>query len=344
MKYLITGGCGFLGSNIANELLKSNLDNSLVIYDNLSRDGSLANLKWLEKIGKFKFINGDVSNKKEITKCIKDFKPDFIFHLAGQVAMTKSIENPELDFNTNALGTFYILNAARIFSPSSRIIYSSTNKVYGDLERYNYSENTTRYICNERKNGFTEMEALSFHSPYGSSKGCGDQYMLDFNRIYGLKTLVFRHSSIYGDRQFATYDQGWVGWFISQGISQLKNKKTKEFTISGSGKQVRDLLHSKDAINLYLKSCKNFDKIYGHAYNIGGGVSNSCSIIELLEIIEKELNIELNYRKINQRISDQKVFIADINKITSKINWKPTISKYEGIKKMILWQLKNSSK
>jgi len=341
MKYLITGGCGFLGSNIAYELLSSNEDNSVIIFDNLSRDGSLLNLNWLKKKGKFIFISGDVSNKKDITECIKKYSPDFIFHLAGQVAMTKSIKDPELDFNTNALGTFYLLNAARIFSPSSKIIYSSTNKVYGDLATYKYSENTTRYICNERKNGFSEIEPLNFHSPYGSSKGCGDQYMLDFNRIYGLKTLVFRHSSIYGDRQFSTFDQGWVGWFISQGINQLKNKEKKEFTISGSGKQVRDLLYSKDAIDLYLKSCKYFDQIYGYAYNIGGGVENSCSIIELLEIIEKELNIKLNYKKINERISDQKVFIADINQITSKINWKPTTSKIEGIKKMISWQLQN---
>lgn len=341
MKYLITGGCGFLGSNIAFKLISNNEENLVVIYDNLSRHGSSANLKWLEKKGNLIFINGDVSDKEAITNCIKDYTPDYIFHLAGQVAMTTSIKDPELDFNTNALGTFYLLNAARLFSNSSRIIYSSTNKVYGDLESYEYSENSLRYICNDRKNGFTEQEPLNFHSPYGSSKGCGDQYMLDFNRIYGLKTLVFRHSSIYGDRQFATFDQGWVGWFISQAIHQLKSKANNDLTISGSGKQVRDLLYSKDAIDLYLKACKDFDKIYGQAYNIGGGIENSCSLLELFDIIEKELEVKLEYRKIEERISDQKVFIADIGKITSKINWKPTTSKTEGIKKMISWQLQN---
>lgn len=341
MKYLITGGCGFLGSNIVNELMSNNEEKSVIIFDNLSREGSISNLKWLEKKGNFTFINGDISNIDDITKCIKDHLPDFIFHLAGQVAMTTSIEDPELDFNTNALGTFYLLNAAKKYSPSSKIIYSSTNKVYGDLKNYKYSENSSRYLCIDRMNGFNETERLNFHSPYGNSKGCGDQYMLDFNRIYGLKTLVFRHSSIYGYRQFATFDQGWVGWFISQGINQLKNRDSKQFTISGNGKQVRDLLHSKDAIELYLRSCKYFDKIYGHAYNIGGGIENSCSILELIRIIEKELNIKLKYKKIEERISDQKVFIADNRKISSKINWKPTTSKIDGIKQMISWQLQN---
>ena len=341
MKYLITGGCGFLGSNIVFKLISNKEKNTVIIYDNLSREGSLTNLKWLEKKGNFIFINGDISDKEAINKCIKEHTPDYIFHFAGQVAMTTSIKNPELDFNTNAFGTFNLLNAARLFSPSSRIIYSSTNKVYGDLESYEYSETSLRYICNERKNGFTEHEPLNFHSPYGSSKGCGDQYMLDFNRIYGLKTLVFRHSSIYGDRQFATFDQGWVGWFISQAIHQLKSKVHNDLTISGSGKQVRDLLYSKDAIDLYLKACKDFDKIYGQAYNIGGGIENSCSLLELFDIIEEELEVKLQYRKIGERISDQKVFVADIGKITSKLNWKPTTSKTEGIKKMISWQLQN---
>lgn len=335
MKYLITGGCGFLGSNIASALIAKG--HELVIFDNLSRLGSHQNLKWLKSQGNFEFVYGDIRNINDVELVIKDQLPDVIYHLAGQVAMTTSILNPRLDFEVNVCGTFNILNSVRLFSPNSTIIYSSTNKVYGDLLQYKYIETDKRYICIDKPEGFDERVNLDFHSPYGTSKGSADQYMLDFHRIYGLKTVVFRHSSMYGGRQFATYDQGWVGWFTLKAL-EIKNKKLeKPFTISGNGKQVRDLLFASDCVDLYLLASENIEKISGHAFNIGGGIENSFSILELFTFFEEELNISMKYLKLTSRESDQLVFVANSKKIKSLIPWTPKISKEEGIKEVINW-------
>jgi len=229
MKYLITGGCGFLGSNLASEVLRR--DEELIIFDNLYRIGSFSNLEWLKTQRDFKFIHGDIRNREDIENLIRQEKPDVIFHLAGQVAMTTSIQNPRLDFEVNALGTFNLLDSVRKFSPESIVVYSSTNKVYGDLEWVNYGETETRYIAPEFPNGFPENMPLEFHSPYGCSKGSADQYMLDFYRIFGIKTVVFRHSSMYGGRQYSTYDQGWIGWFCLKAVETKKGILKEPFTI-----------------------------------------------------------------------------------------------------------------
>lgn len=334
MKYLITGGCGFLGSNIAERLIKEGHD--LCIYDNLSRQGSEKNYEWLKSVGNFEFYNYDVKSINNIEYVIKKFQPNVIFHLAGQVAMTTSIQNPRLDFETNILGSFNVLETVRAYCPSCAIIYSSTNKVYGDLEWVSYKETNTRYIANGFENGFPENIQLEFHSPYGVSKGSADQYMLDYSRIFGLKTAVFRHSSMYGGRQFSTSDQGWIGWFCEQAILQKENAEHK-FTISGNGKQVRDLLYSEDMVSLYLSASDNINKLSGQAFNIGGGIQNSYSLIELLDFIGSELHINLGFTKISKRESDQKVFIADYSKINKLINWEPIINKETGVRKMIDW-------
>ena len=211
MKYLITGGCGFLGSNLASEVLKRG--EKLIIVDNLSRIGSADNLIWLKKQGDFRFIHADIRNANDVTRVISEVKPDVIFHLAGQVAMTTSISDPRMDFEINALGTLNVLEAVRQHVPEAIVIYSSTNKVYGDLEWVKYEEIDTRYITPYYPKGFDENTPLDFRSPYGCSKGAADQYMLDYARMFDLRTVVFRHSSMYGGRQFATYDQGWIGWF-----------------------------------------------------------------------------------------------------------------------------------
>lgn len=334
MKYLITGGCGFLGSNIAAELLMQGAD--LTIFDSLYRYGSSINLDWLREQGQFKFIHGDIRNVNDVEQTIKLIKPDVIFHLAGQVAMTTSIADPRLDFDVNAGGSFNLLNAVRMYSPNSTIVYSSTNKVYGDLEQFTYEETDLRYKCLEMPNGFDEFINLDFHSPYGASKGSADQYMLDFSRMYGLKTVVLRHSSMFGGRQFATEDQGWVGWFIKKGI-EIRQKNKIDFTVSGNGKQVRDLLFSDDCVSLYLNAASKIEKINGQAFNIGGGIENSCSILELFQFIEEKLEIEMRYKKIDRRESDQKVFVADIEKIKKQIDWKPKVNKIEGLEKMLDW-------
>ncbi len=335
MKYLITGGCGFLGSNIASEILKQG--DTLVIFDSLYRFGSHKNLEWLKTQGQFEFIHGDIRNTNDVERTIKLHQPDVIYHLAGQVAMTTSIADPRMDFEVNAGGSFNLLNAVRLYSPESTIIYSSTNKVYGDLEQFQYEETESRYKCTDKPNGFDETVNLDFHSPYGTSKGSADQYMLDFARIYGLKTVVFRHSSMFGGRQFATIDQGWLGWFTSNAI-EIKNNQLKEpFTISGNGKQVRDLLYASDCVALYLAAAKKIDDVKGLAFNIGGGIENSSSLLELFSFLEQELAIKMDYIQLPPRESDQRVFVADIAKAKNLIGWQPNVTKEEGIKKMIAW-------
>lgn len=338
MKYLITGGCGFLGSNIASELLSEKQD--VYIIDNLSRVGSDKNLSWLREQGSFRFAKLNTWNFQAVSNFIKEVQPNIIFHLAGQVAMTTSIANPRLDFETNTLGTFNVLESVRQFAPHCGVIYSSTNKVYGDLEQYTYIEKETRYICEQYPNGFDEKITLDFHSPYGCSKGAADQYMLDYSRIFGLKTAVFRHSSMYGSRQFGTFDQGWISWFCQQAVNTVKDPATR-FTISGNGKQVRDVLHADDMVALYLSAAKHINEIKGQAFNIGGGMQNSLSLLELFAFLEKELNIKLHYTQLPPRESDQKIFVADIAKASHLLNWTPKVDKESGIRRMLKW-VKNS--
>ncbi|MDA9364729.1 NAD-dependent epimerase/dehydratase family protein [Flavobacteriaceae bacterium] len=335
MKYLITGGCGFIGSNLAEEVLKRGEE--LVVFDNLFRFGSSSNLEWLKEKGDFKYYPFDIRNLNDIETVIKIEQPDVVFHLAGQVAMTTSISNPRLDFEINAIGTFNLLDSIRKYAPNAIVLYSSTNKVYGDFEELTFEENGTRYICKEYANGFDESLPLNFHSPYGCSKGAADQYLLDFNRIYGTKTVVFRHSSMYGGNQHATIDQGWIGWFCEKAIAIKNNLDKEKFTISGSGKQVRDLLHAQDVVSLYFNAIENIEKIKGNAFNIGGGIENSASLLELFKFLEKELNIRMEYQQLPARESDQLVFVANLSKVQKMLSWTPKVKKEDGLLKMIEW-------
>jgi CDP-paratose 2-epimerase len=334
MKYLVTGGCGFLGSNIASSLLLQG--HELIIFDNLSRFGSYQNLEWLRQQGIFEFIHGDIRNSNDVESLVCLSKPDVIYHLAGQVAMTTSIADPRKDFQVNTLGSFNLLDAVRLHSPGTTLVYSSTNKVYGDLEQFKYREAETRYECIEKPNGFDETVSLDFHSPYGVSKGSADQYMLDFSRIYGLKTIVFRHSSMFGGRQFATYDQGWVGWFASQ-VKLQQREPSARFTVSGNGKQVRDILHARDCIDLYLMAPQFSDIMYGQAFNVGGGIERSMSIIELLDKLGQIAGITVRHDFVEARISDQRVFVADSTKLKKLIGWTPKVSIDDGLTEALNW-------
>lgn len=335
MKILITGGAGFLGSNLAADAMLTGHD--VTVFDNLSRMGSRENLPWLQSTGSFAFVHGDVRSRNDIFSVINNCSPDVIFHLAGQVAMTTSISNPILDFEVNTVGTLNLLESVRICSPHTLVIYSSTNKVYGDLDQYSYHEEKTRFSCVEKPLGFDEKTDLSFQSPYGCSKGAADQYMLDYARIFGLKTVVLRHSSMYGGRQFATFDQGWIGWFCQQAIDSRLSSSGNKFTISGSGKQVRDVLHSEDMKELYKSMIDNVDKVSGQAFNIGGGIENSLSLLELFAMLEKELDTTLLYDPQSPRVSDQLFFVADTSKVTSLTGWRPKITAQEGISAMVRW-------
>lgn len=335
MNILITGGCGFLGSNLAAHGIKNGYD--VTIFDNLSRVGSEKNLKWLQSLGKVTHIHGDVRNKNDIETIIKENNFDACFHLAGQVAMTTSLDNPFKDFEINTMGTVNILDSLRKYSQETVLFYSSTNKVYGDLEQYHYEETESRYICKEYPNGFDENISLDFRSPYGCSKGAADQYILDYHRNFGLNTAVFRHSSMYGSRQFATYDQGWIGWFCEKAIEKYRNPQGTPFTISGNGKQVRDILHAQDMINLYYTALEKSDNVIGEAYNIGGSMSQSLSLLELFDLLDDILGINMEYVQIPIRANDQKVFVADITKIHNKTGWIPKVKTEEGIRNMVEW-------
>jgi len=341
MRLLITGGCGFLGSNLAVEVLKR--EEELIILDNLSRKGSVGNLAWLEGQGNFRFIHADIRNSNDVTRVISEVKPDVVFHLAGQVAMTTSIVDPRLDFEINAFGTLNVLEAVRLYASDTIVIYSSTNKVYGDLEWVMYEETETRYVAPDYPDGFDESIPLDFHSPYGCSKGTADQYMLDYARMFGIKTVVFRHSSMYGGRQYATYDQGWIGWFCQKALEMKYNTLKEPFTISGNGKQVRDVLHAEDIKRLYFAAVEHIDKAKGQIFNIGGGMENSLSLLELFEFLEKELDVKLAYANIPWRKSDQKVFVADIDKAKQSVGWRTDIDKNSGVRMMLDWLTDNFS-
>lgn len=335
MKFLITGGCGFVGSNLAAEVLKRGEE--LYVFDNLFRNGTEKNLNWLKTQGEFTHIHGDIRNNNDVENAVKNIKPDVIFHLAGQVAMTTSIENPRLDFEINTMGTHNLLEAVRRYSPNTIITYSSTNKVYGDFEDLEYEETKTRYKLKAYPQGFDEKTGLDFHSPYGCSKGAADQYLLDYHRMFELNTVVFRHSSMYGGHQYATFDQGWIGWFCQKAIETKLGFIKEPFTISGNGKQVRDVLYADDIVRCYFAAMDNIEKTKGQVFNIGGGIENSLSLLELFELLEKKLNIKLYYTKIPWRESDQKVFVANNEKVTEFTGWKPMVSKEVGIERMLSW-------
>jgi len=335
MNYLITGGCGFVGSNIAAHLLDHG--ETVTVFDNLGRLGAAENLAWLRTLGHVQFVYGDTRNQNDVAQLFASTKPNVIFHLAGQVAMTTSMQDPRKDFETNVLGSINLLENVRQRCPEATVVYSSSNKVYGELTGVRLREEALRYVAPDHPDGLDETIGLDFQTPYGCSKGATDQYMLDFARCYGLNTVVFRHSTIYGGRQFATYDQGWVGWFCQQALQTKAAPTRRPFTISGDGKQVRDLLFVEDAIACYLAAANRIDQARGNAFNIGGGMANSCSLLELFAILETEVGVKLQYERLPWRHSDQRFYVANNNKAENTLGWRPAVSKTCGIQSTIEW-------
>lgn len=344
MKILITGGCGFLGSNIAASYLEEGAE--VVVIDALLRKGGEDNLSWLRgkaSPGQFTHHQIDLANDEAVEDVFRQKGPvDYVCHLGGQVAMTTSLSDPRRDFRTNALGTFNLLEAVRRYSPDALFAYSSTNKVYGDLAHLAYGENATRYMVPGHPNGFDETLSLDFASPYGCSKGAADQYVRDWHRNFGLKTVVFRHSSIYGGRQFATFDQGWIGWFCTQAVAQRRaidaNQAPQPFTIAGTGKQVRDVLHAEDLIRLYRSAWTERGQVAGEIFNIGGGLANSLSLLELFSLLANKLGMdELVFERTPRRKSDQDYFVANIEKAARILKWTPQVGSSDGIDLMLKW-------
>jgi CDP-paratose 2-epimerase len=336
MKHLIIGGAGFIGTNLAISLLSQK--QQVTILDSLCRAGSQKNLNFLmQNFPKIKFIKADITTDQDtLNKLVSD--TDRIYHLAAQVAVTTSVENPRDDFYVNALGTLNVLEAMRLFAPKkTSLIYASTNKVYGDLQKHQIIEKENRYDF-KKISGVAESQNLDFHSPYGCSKGCADQYVRDYSRIYGLNTVVFRQSCIYGPHQFGIEDQGWVAWFI---IALLTGKK---INIYGDGKQVRDILFVTDLVNAYTLALDNIKKTRGEIFNIGGGIDSSISVYyEFRPILEKLLGKKISAKFLPWRPGDQKIYISDISKVKKIINWQPTINPTQGIEKLFVWVKDNIS-
>ena len=332
MVYLVTGGCGFVGSALAAELLRRGA--SVLVFDNLSRIGGTQNLEWLRSLGAVEFSYGDTRNVSDVAEVFRGRDIGCVFHLAGQVAMTTSLREPRKDFETNVVGTINILEAVRSRSPEATVVYASSNKVYGELSGLPLEETQSRYTPTGSGPGVGEDAPLDFRTPYGCSKGAADQYVLEYARSFSLRTVVFRHSTIYGGRQFSTFDQGWIGWFCQQALATVR-EPAHEFTVNGDGKQVRDLLHVTDAIRCYLTAHEHIQGVTGQAFNIGGGIENSMSVLELLEELSARLKVVLNVRHLPWRTDDQRYFVADITKAARLLGWAPTVSKQEGLEEVI---------
>jgi CDP-paratose 2-epimerase len=333
--YLVTGGAGFIGSNFVHSLLERG--ESVTIYDNLSRAGAPKNLVWLEhKFGKdsFRLIVGDIRDADLLAASAQHV--DVIAHLAGQVAVTTSVTDPREDFECNALGTFNALEAARRSRRNPIFLYASTNKVYGGMENVAIVEDATRWRYADLPEGCPEAQPLDFHSPYGCSKGTGDQYVRDYARIYGLRSVVFRQSCIYGPRQFGVEDQGWLAWMTIAAVTG------RQITIYGDGKQVRDVLHVYDLINAYDLAVEQIERAGGQIYNVGGGPHNVLAVwSEFGPLLEKLLGHPIPVEHADWRPGDQRVFYADFHKATQELGWVPKIHLEEGIEMLYKWVSEN---
>ncbi len=332
MRYLITGGAGFIGSNAADHLLAQG--HEVVILDNLSRPGSQRNLDWLrERHGEVPLARLDVRDYPAVLETFRRYRPlDVVYHLAAQVAVTTSVARPREDFEINALGTLNVLEAIRELRLDPVLLFASTNKVYGALSHLAVVEEESRYRYRDLPQGVPETTPLDFYSPYGCSKGAADQYVHDYHRIYGLRTVVFRNSCIYGPRQFGVEDQGWVAWFVIAAVLE------RPITIYGDGKQVRDLLYIDDLVAAMDRAVARAEVTAGQVYNIGGGPENTLSVWREFGPLLEELSgrpIKVTYD--DWRPGDQKVYISDIRKAARDFGWRPQVPVREGINRLYAW-------
>lgn len=328
MRVLITGGAGFIGSNLAEYFLKEG--HQVRILDDLSRHGTEANLVYLQSLnGELEFLQDDIRDHAACEQAVKNC--DLIYHLAAQVAVTTSVTCPRHDFEVNLLGTLNILETARRQPVKPMVVYTSTNKVYGEMKHIAICERHNRWEYASLPHGNPESTPLDFYSPYGCSKGGADQYVLDYHRIYGLDTVVFRMSCIYGPRQMGCEDQGWVAFFLIQ--AALK----QGITLYGDGKQIRDILFVSDLVSALVKAYGNRGVTSGQAYNIGGGPERTISLLELISMITTRFQKPLPYTFSDWRPGDQKVYVSDIRKACRDLNWTPKTSPENGIRALFDW-------
>ncbi len=331
MKICVIGGAGFIGVHTADHFARHG--HALVIFDNLSRRGSQSNIAWLSaRHPTLEFIPGDITRVADLRNLASRHPDlDLVVHLAAQVAVTTSVSDPRTDFQNNAAGTFNVLEMARAMRKPPIVFFASTNKVYGGMEEVVVVEEDDRYRYRDYPEGIPETMNLDFHSPYGCSKGAGDQYTRDYARIYGLRTVVFRQSCIYGTRQFGIEDQGWVAWFT---IAALLDRP---ITIYGNGKQVRDVLCVEDLVAAYDAALRNIDAVSGRIYNLGGGPAHTRSVLGLLSELEQMLGKPIPLSFSDWRPGDQPVYVSDIRKARAELGWMPRVDPRSGVEKLVAW-------
>jgi len=331
---LITGGAGFIGTNAVVRFAERGWN--VVAVDNLSRPGVGENLRWAKEKRTFQFFETDIRDQEAIARIVATARADVVLHLAGQVAVTLSVADPRADFESNAVGSLNLLEAVRHHCPDAFFLYASTNKVYGDLTDVGVVEKNGRYELENLQYGVNEAHPLRFHSPYGCSKGTADQYVLDYHKSFGLRTVSMRQSCIYGPHQFGAVDQGWLAWFV------IATETGRAITIYGDGKQTRDVLHVDDLIAAYEAAIERRDAAAGQSFNIGGGPSNALSLLELVRILESGRG-SLPISWADWRIGDQRVFVSDIRKAERVLGWSPRIGVSDGILQLRAWVRENRS-
>jgi CDP-paratose 2-epimerase len=328
-RVLITGGAGFIGTNAAIRFVNSGVQ--VRILDNLSRNLTDRNLQFLneEYSGRIEFMCGDVRDYETVSNAVENV--DVVLHLAAQVAVTSSITDPRTDFEINAGGTLNVLEAVRTINPGALVLFTSTNKVYGGLPDVCVVEEPSRYRFRDLKHGVDETRPLDFHSPYGCSKGAADQYVRDFARIFGLRTVVFRMSCIYGPHQFGSEDQGWVAYFVRAALEGAS------LSVYGDGKQVRDVLYVDDLIDAFICAMQHAERASGEVFNIGGGPERTVSVWkEFAELLREGPGIP-QVRFGDWRVGDQKVYISDIRKAVTVLGWEPGTSFSDGLRSLTEW-------
>jgi CDP-paratose 2-epimerase len=330
-RVVVFGGAGFIGSNLSKQLLDDG--SQVTVFDSLARPGSELNIEWLQELygsTRLNFIKADIRDAGAVLGAVRC--ADEIYHLAAQVAVTKSVDDPREDFEVNALGTLNVLEAVRRSGRRPPVVFTSTNKVYGGLEDLRIFETDTRYEFHDLPFGIPESRPLDFHSPYGCSKGAADQYVRDYHRIYGLPTVVFRMSCIYGPRQFGNEDQGWVAHFI------IASQTSQTLNIYGDGKQLRDVLFVEDLVRAFRLATKKIDVTAGQIFNIGGGPTNTLSVwSEFGKYLAALKGEEVPVRFHAWRPGDQPCYVSDTRKAERVMGWHPVVDKQMGIGRF-LWE------
>jgi CDP-paratose 2-epimerase len=333
---VITGGAGFVATNVAHRLLDNG--HRVVLFDNLSRPGVTENVRWLKAMhgNRVRFQPGDVRDIDALSAVVAE--ATHVFHFAAQVAVTTSLADPFLDFETNARGTLNLLEAVRATEHKPSVLFTSTNKVYGHLDDIPLRASDTRYEPEDRHlraRGISEARCLEFHSPYGCSKGVAEQYVLDYSRTFGLRTVVFRMSCIYGPHQFGNEDQGWVAHFL---IAAMRDQL---LTIYGDGLQVRDVLFVDDLVDAMLLAYEHIDQLSGEAFNIGGGPGNTTSLVELMRLIEELRGTPPPATMEMWRTADQRYYVSDTSKFRTATGWEPKVDVREGVWRLHEWLMDN---